>query len=183
MKKTIIILASVVSAVVVLGVIGLLVVGPAFAQTSLSRAVAPMMGWNRGSGCGGGCGGGVISGTNPMHEAIANTLGATTEQLYAERSEGKTLTQIAQERGVSEQQLTDAILAARKQLIDQAVEDGRITQAQADWMQTAMKTMIPLMLDAPFEPGQMRGFGGRGYGRGGGGMVGHSGPCGGFPSE
>jgi len=181
MKKTIIILGSVVSVAAVLGAIGLFVVGSALAQTPTPWARVPMMGWNRAGGCGGGCGGGcVISGTNTIHDTIAKTLGVTTEQLYAERSAGKTLAQIAKDKGVSEQQLTDVILAAQKQFIDQAVNDGRIAQAQADWMQTQMKTMVPLMLNAPFGPGEMQGFGGRGrgFGRGFGGMFGHAQPWG-----
>jgi hypothetical protein len=179
MKKTIIILGSVVSAAVVLGVIGLFVVGSAFAQTPTPWAGAPIMGWNRAGGCGGGCGGGcVISGTNTIHDAVAKTLGITTEQLYAERSAGKTLAQIAKDKGVSEQQLTDAILAALKQFTDQAVKDGRITQAQADWAQAQAKAMVPLMLNTPFGPGGMQGYGGRGHGRGWGGTFGHTEPWG-----
>lgn len=183
MKKTIIILGSVVSAAVVLSVIGLFVVGSALAQTLTPWAGVPMMGWNRAGGCGGGCGGGcVISGTNTIHDTVAKTLGIATEQLYAERSAGKTLAQIAKDKGVSEQQLTDAILAALKQFTDQAVKDGRITQAQADWVQAQAKAMVPLMLNAPFGPGGMQGFGGRGhgrgFGRGFGGTFGHAEPWG-----
>jgi hypothetical protein len=181
MKKTIIILGSVVSAAVVLGVIGLFVVGTALAQTPTPWAGAATMAWNRAGGCGCG-GGGVISGTNAIHDTIAKTLGITTEQLYAERAAGKTLAQIAKDKGVSEQQLTDAILAALKQFTDQAVKDGRITQAQADWAQVQAKAMVPLMLNAPFGPGGMQGFGGRGhgrgFGRGFGGTFGHTEPWG-----
>ena len=179
MKKTIIILGSVVSVVVVLGAIGLFVVGTALAQTPTPWAGAAMMAWNRAGGCGGGC---AISGTNTIHDVVAKTLGITTEQLYAERSAGKTLAQIAKDKGVSEQQLTDAILTALKQVIDQAVKDGRITQAQADWVQVQAKAMVPLMLNAPFGPGGMQGYGGRGhgcgFGRGFGGTFGHTEPWG-----
>jgi hypothetical protein len=181
MKKTIIILGSMVSAVVVLGVIGLFVVGTALAQTPTPWAEAAMTGWNRAGGCGGGCGGGcAISGTNTIHAVIAETLGLTTEQLYAERAAGKTLAQIAKDKGVSEQQLTDVILAELKQFTDQAVKDGRITQAQADWVQAQAKVMIPLMLNSPFGPGEAQGYGGyghgRGWGRGFGGAFGHAEP-------
>jgi hypothetical protein len=178
MKKTIIILGSVVSVAVVLGVIGLFVVGSALAQTPTPWAGVPMMGWDRAGGCGG-CGGScVISGTSTIHDVVAKTLGVTTEQLYAERSAGKTLAQIAKDKGVSEQQLTDAILAALKQFTDQAVKDGRITQAQADWAQAQAKAMVPLMLNTPFGPGGMQGYGGRGHGRGWGGTFGHTEPWG-----
>jgi hypothetical protein len=177
MKKTLVILGSVVSAIVVLGAIGLFAVGTALAQTPTPWAGAAMMAWNYAGGCG--CGGGCeISGTNTIHDTIAKTLGITTEQLYAERVAGKTLAQIAKDKGVSEQQLTDAVLAALKQFTDQAVKDGRITQAQADWVQTQAKAMVPLMLNSPFGPGEMQGFGGRGHGRGWGGAFGHAEPQG-----
>jgi hypothetical protein len=177
MKKTLVILGSVVSAAVVLGVIGLFVAGTVFAQTPTPWAQAPMMAWSRAGGCG--CGGGyAISGTDTIHTVVAETLGITTEQLYAERAAGKTLAQIAKDKGVSEQQLTDAILAALKQFTDQAVKDGRITQAQADWVQAQAKAMVPLMLNAPFGPGGMQGYGGRGHGRGWGGAFGNAEPQG-----
>jgi len=179
MKKTIIILGSVVSAVVVLSAIGLFAVGTALAQTPAPWTGIPMMAWNHAGSCGGDYGGGcVISGTDTLRDAVAETLGVTTEQIYAERAAGKTLAQIAADKGVSEQQLTDAIVAALKQVTDQAVQDGRITQAQADWVQTLSKTMVPLMLNAPLGPGGMQGFGGRGHGRGWGGMFGHAAPWG-----
>jgi len=165
MKKTLVIVGCVVSAMVVLGALGLFAVGTALAQTPTPWAGAAMMGWNRAGGCG--CGGGcVISGTNTIHTVIAETLGITTEQLYAERAAGKTLAQIAKDKGVSEQQLTDAVLAELEDFTDQAVKDGRITQAQADWAQAQAKAMVPLMLNAPFGPGGMQGYGGRGHGRG-----------------
>jgi hypothetical protein len=166
MKKTPVILGSVVSAAVVLGAIGLVVVGTALAQTPTPWAEAATMGWSHAGGCGGGCGGCVISGTNTIHDAVAKTLGITTEQLYAERAAGKTLAQIAKDKDVSEQQLTDVILAELVQFTDQAGKDGRITQAQADWVQAQAKAMVPLMLNTPFGPGGMQGFGGRGHGRG-----------------
>ena len=171
MKKTLVILGSVVCAALVLGALGLFVAGTALAQTPTPWAEAPMMAWSHAGGCG--C---VISGTNTIHDTIAKTLGITTEQLYAERSAGKTLAQIAKDKGVSEQQLTDAVLAALKQFTDQAVKDGRITQAQSDWVQAQAKAMIPLMLNSPFGPGGMQGFGGRGHGRGWGGAFGHTEP-------
>jgi len=185
MKKILVILGIVVIAAVVLGALGLFAVGTAFAQTPTPWSGAAMMAWNRagaaagGCSCGGGC---VISGTNTIHAVIAETLGLTTEQLYAERTAGKTLAQIAKYKGVSEPQLTDAILAELKEFTGQAVKDGRITQAQADWAQTQAKAMVPLMLNASFGPGGMQGYGGRGhgrgFGRGCGGMFNHAEPWG-----
>jgi hypothetical protein len=61
--------------------------------------------------------------------------------------------------------------AGQKQVVEQAVTDGRLTQAQADWMLGRMKAMAPFMLDNPFTPGQGHGgfgAGGRGPMMGGG---------------
>jgi hypothetical protein len=95
-----------------------------------------------------------------VSDAITGLLGMPQEEIYAERAAGKTLSEIAAEKGVTDQQLIDAMLAGRQEVIDQALADGRITQAQADWMQEAMKTMAPLMLTKPFGPGGMRAVGG-----------------------
>jgi hypothetical protein len=187
MKKVLVVLGSMVCAAVVLGALGMFVVSTALAQTPTPLADAAMMVWNGAdaSGCGGGCGdagsgGCMISGTNTIHNAVAKTLGLTTEQLYAERAAGKTLAQIAKDKGVSEQQLTDVILAELKQFTDQAVKSGRITQAQADWVQAQAKARVPLMLNSPFGPGEAQGHGGygrgRGFGRGFGGAFGHTEP-------
>ena len=190
MKKILVILGSVVCTAVVLGALGLFAVSTALAQTPTPLTDAAMMVWNgagaAAGGCGGGCGGGagsggcMISGTNTIHDAVAKTLGLTTEQLYDERAAGKTLAQIAKDKGVSEQQLTDVILAELKQFTDQAVKDGRITQAQADWVQAQAKARVPLMLNSPFGPGEAQGHGGyghgRGFGRGFGGAFNHTEP-------
>jgi hypothetical protein len=103
-----------------------------------------------------------------VSDAITNLLGMSQEEIYTERSAGKTLSEIAQEKGVTDQQVIDAMLAGRQEVIDQALADGRITQEQADWMQEAMKTMTPLMLTKPFGSGGMGGMRGSGHGRWGG---------------
>jgi len=41
---------------------------------------------------------------------------------------------VAQNLGVDQQKLTDAFTKARSDMIDEAVKNGQITQAQADWM-------------------------------------------------
>jgi hypothetical protein len=56
------------------------------------------------------------------------------DQLNAELRAGKTIAQIAESKNVSLTQLHDAVQAAHKAIIQQAVKDGKLTQAQADWM-------------------------------------------------
>jgi uncharacterized membrane protein len=102
-------------------------------------------GWHGGGrGMGGfggrGMGGFAWSGGGPwtMFDTAAEALGLTPEELFAELHAGKSLDEIAEAKGVDVQTVYDAMSAARgkamRQAIEQAVEDGRITQEQADQM-------------------------------------------------
>ena len=51
-------------------------------------------------------------------------------------------------------QLIDAMLAAQREAIEQALADGRITQEQADWLLERMEAMAPFELSNPFAPGK-----------------------------
>jgi hypothetical protein len=66
------------------------------------------------------------------YKAMADLLSTAPGQLLDQQLAGRTLLDIGADKGVTEQQLTDAVLAARKSSLDQAVKDGRLTQAQAD---------------------------------------------------
>lgn len=85
-----------------------------------------MQGWMRQYGVGG------------MHEtvwkALAEQLGLTPEELTAQVTGGKTLAQIAQEKGVSTKDLAAAMENGMKAGLAQAVKDGKLTQEQADLM-------------------------------------------------
>lgn len=67
-----------------------------------------------------------------MGTNMAEFLGISQEDLSAARQAGQSLVQIAAEKGISEQQLLDYVLAQRNAQIDQLVTDGKITQEQAD---------------------------------------------------
>jgi hypothetical protein len=63
----------------------------------------------------------------------AGALDMTEEELRsALRAEGATLAQVAEDQGVEVQALVDALVQAHEERIAQAVEDGRLTQEQAD---------------------------------------------------
>lgn len=137
-------IVALVGAVAVVALLGLFAVGTVFAEdpTPTPQAGTPQGGaWGR-----------VCRGAGVVSDAVTKLLGMTREEIRAERVAGKTLSQIAQEKGVSDQQVTDAMLAARKAAIDQAVKDGKITQAQADWLLARAKAMAPFMLSNPFAP-------------------------------
>lgn len=93
-----------------------------------------------------------------IFDTIAEALGLTPNELFTEsHDEGKTISEIAEERGVELDVVKDALNArraeAQREAIQQAVEDGRITQEQADWMLEGLEQGFHL--------------GGRGMGRGG----------------
>jgi hypothetical protein len=67
---------------------------------------------------------------------LAETLGMTTEELREALADGQariaTIAELAEAQGVALQDVVDASLAPMVERIQQAVEDGRITQEQAD---------------------------------------------------
>jgi predicted DNA-binding protein YlxM (UPF0122 family) len=136
-KKRLVLLAGV--ALIVLLLAGLAGATFAFAQ----EPTPPVPFGGRGSGWGhGGIGRGGFGwaggGQWTMFDKAAEALGLTPEELFAELHAGKSLAEIAEEQGVDVETLYDAMNAARgeamQQAIEQAVEDGRITQERADQM-------------------------------------------------
>jgi hypothetical protein len=89
-----------------------------------------------------------------MYKAFAQALGITPEELDARRQSGDTLWVIAQEKGLTTEQFQEMMTTARTNAANQAVADGVITQAQADFMLQRMETMM-----------------GNGYGPGYGGCI------------
>jgi hypothetical protein len=153
MLKKVVALAG---AAAVVAALGLYAVGTVFAQdpTPTPDAGPPEGGaWGR-----------MCRGAGVIGDAVAGLLGMAREEILTERSAGKTLSEIAKEKGITDQQVIDAMLAGQKEAIDQALADGRITQAQADWLLARAQAMAPFELSNPFGPrGGHRGMrGGRG---------------------
>jgi uncharacterized coiled-coil protein SlyX len=68
----------------------------------------------------------------PGIEGAANYLGLTEAELHERLRNGQTLAEIAEAEGKSVSGLKQALIAAAKDRLDQAVDDGRITDAQRD---------------------------------------------------
>jgi len=106
----------------------------------------------------------LTSGARSVHTIVwngfAEALGLTPDQLSAELASGKTLTQIAEAQGVSQEQLAAALETSVKAGLDRAVADGVLTQEQADWMLSRMGGNYSWMIT------HMGNFGG-GFGPGG----------------
>ncbi len=128
-------------------------------------------------------------GFSAVADALQKLAGLKAEEVVAERQAGKSVVQIAREKGVSEDALVKEVLAARKASLDKAVEAGRITQERADFMLKNMAEQVKLGLNrtsvgpggsgtGPAWAGQGRrgsaqsgrGFGQPGLGTGPGGM-------------
>lgn len=104
---------------------GLLLVGVPAVK---AFAVGNQSGRQSGQGCG------LKMGQNygSMSTNVAEFLGISQEDLQAARQSGKSMVQIASEKGISEQQLVDYVIGQRSAQIDQLVSNGRSTQDQAD---------------------------------------------------
>jgi hypothetical protein len=137
MRKLIIITALVGITVLALGVGSL-----AFAQ---SETPTPFSNSGYGRGMMGGWGGyeGMHSGwTNgdagPYHdlmvETFAQSLGLSVDQIQSRLESGESIWQIAASEGVSAEEFRDMMQQARETMLDQAVQDGNLTQEQADAM-------------------------------------------------
>ncbi len=111
---------------------------PALAQNPTPTPSTPTtpkgwFGWGRGFGFG-------MRGGNSWQnfDAVAKALGLTPEQLFTELHSGKTLDDIAKEKGVDLQKVYDAMKASQIEAfraeIEQAVKDGKLTREQADWL-------------------------------------------------
>jgi hypothetical protein len=99
-----------------------------------------------------------------MVEGIADFLGLTTDQVREERQSGKSLSEIASEKGASKDQLLEQMLDERKSQLDALVKEGKLTKEQANQYLAQMKDRMETMVERT-ETGRP-GFGGRGQGKG-----------------
>lgn len=131
-KKRLLIVAGVALIVLLLAGLG----GAAFVFAQEPTLPIPF-GWHGG---GRGWGGFAWAGGGPwtMFDTAAEALGMTPEELFAELRAGKSPAEIAEEQGVEAEAVFEAVSAARgevmQQALEQAVEDGRLSQEQADWL-------------------------------------------------
>ena len=138
-----------------------------------------------GRGMFGGKDGGLGFQRDSLLTSVATALGMTEADLLKELQAGKSVADLAQEKGVALDKVVDAILAERAETLKQAVSNGYITQQQADTILSDLKENLPQMLEAKWGAGGM-GFGGphgfrrgmRGGGRGMGFGFGPRGPAG-----
>lgn len=88
--------------------------------------------FGEGRGPGGHRGGPGMFGRGVASEALTDLLGIDAEELRTQLHDGATLAEIATQQGVAVQDVIDELVAEVEERVDNAVEDGRIDQAEAD---------------------------------------------------
>ena len=128
----------------IVGVLGILVAalpaGAAFAQGPSGSGQNPPLGLGRGDWGGP---------DNSLVAVAAKVLGMEQTALVAELNTGKTIAAVAQAKGVALDKIVTAFVQPHVDWLTQAVEDGKITQAQADQSIATMKANITAKLSAP----------------------------------
>lgn len=158
-------------------VAGALVAGLVLGSLGLASAAttAQTQTRTRVAACGTGTGGIMRQAGGTIADIVAKLTGLKVEDVYAARKDGKSFADIAKTKNVSADKVTDAVLAARKTALADAVKDKTITQDQADLMYDRMQDRIATKVtsDAPANcDGTGAGAGGgRGRMGGGGGCV------------
>jgi Spy/CpxP family protein refolding chaperone len=112
---------------------------------------------------------GICRGFGGIGYAVAEKLGLTPEEFMKERAAGKSFAEIAKEKNVSPEELSEEIIKERKSHIEEMVKEGVISPEQGEWMIERMQERVKERI----ENGR-RGFG-MGYGKG---MQGGHGYCG-----
>jgi len=135
MKKFAVTLMIVAVVVFALGVTGI-----AYAQ-SPTQTPGTGTGWMGGHGSRSGLGGAnTTAGEGILHDymiaAYAEKLNIPVANLEARLDSGETMAQIAYSEGLTFEQFRTLMVEVRTQAIEQALNDGVLTQAQADWMKT-----------------------------------------------
>ena len=98
-------------------------------------------------------------------DAAASYLGLTEDELRSQLGGGKTLAQVAEDRGKSVDGLVQAIYDAKKKQLDDAVAAGRLTQADENLALSGLEDRIANLVNSrfPAPPPEFR-FHGRGAG-------------------
>jgi len=83
----------------------------------------------------------------PGLDDAATYLGLTDSQLRTELQNGKTLAQVAKDKGKSVDGLVDAMTADLEAKLDQGVKDGKLPRSRADQLLTATKDRLKDMVN------------------------------------
>jgi len=123
----------------------------AFAQGPQPGTGAPQ---GMGIGHGPGAGYGLRFGPNggSLVDVTADVAGIGAQDVAAELRTGKTFAQVAAAHGKTAEDLVNAFLSERQDVLKQAVADGRLTQAVADTMLATMKANVEQHVNGTWQP-------------------------------
>lgn len=127
-----------IAGIMLFGIVALGAIGFGLSQTSVASAaleipagaITQTLAHFNGFGPGAGLSDYIDQAT--IDEVIAGALGITVEELDAARAEGQSVADLAEELGVDIADVNAAVQAAKEEALAAAVENGDITQAQAD---------------------------------------------------
>jgi len=85
-------------------------------------------------------------------ELVAEPLGMTVDEVVAALQDGQSVADLAAEKGVALDTIVEALLAPRREALETAVENGRLTQEEADEMLAEMQAKITERLQEPGLP-------------------------------
>ncbi|TAK35970.1 MAG: hypothetical protein EPO21_04315 [Chloroflexota bacterium] len=124
--------------VVLLGVLGLLVFGTAFARSTVGKSDNQQIDSQEQRDCHDGS-----DGQDAILGALAKALGTSESQLQSDVEAGKSLREIARARGLDEQELSTAIRGAIQEALKQQIDEGSLSQAEAESMLKHVEQMGP----------------------------------------
>jgi hypothetical protein len=120
---------------------------------------SPSTGEDEGGGSGHTCGLGDQLG------AAAQAIGIEESELRAALADGQTIAEVAEASGVEVGTVVDAMVSEADAAFDQAVEDGRLTEAEADEKRANLEERITAIVNGQTPMGRFGGWG-PGHGRG-----------------
>ncbi|MEM7272127.1 MAG: hypothetical protein AAF547_03515 [Actinomycetota bacterium] len=107
-------------------------------------------------------------------EALTEALGLTAEEIRDGFQDGNTIADLAAEQGVDVADVEAALVAAANERLDEAVENGRIDEAEAAEKRADIEERVSELMTKDPSEFERKGRGGRG---------GHGGPGKGFASD
>lgn len=102
-----------------------------------------------------------------LRSALSEKFGITQEELKQSRTDGQTLRQLLESKGVNVEDFVASEVEARKALIAQLVSQGKLTEEQAEACLADLELKINARLDSAGCQNQSAGQGfGKGFGKG-----------------
>ncbi|CAH2713676.1 hypothetical protein BACCIP111895_00830 [Neobacillus rhizosphaerae] len=108
-----------------------------------------------------------------MKESVADALAMSVDDYLAARKEGKSIADLAEEKGVKVKDIVKVMTESRKTELEKLVKEGNLTQEQMDNMLKNME----YMMEQAIERNDMGSMHGRGMG------MGQGGGCGSYPDN